>query len=89
MEAHIHPDRIDLLGVHLPAEGWEQLLDELKAEYVRSRTAKGKRMWTSVSPTGRIDSFIYRSTRMPDAEIVVILAKHGIPARIAAAPTPD
>jgi hypothetical protein len=26
---------------------------------------------------------------MPDAEIVVILAKHGIPARIAAAPTPD
>jgi hypothetical protein len=80
MEAIVEPTRIILQGTSsLPKQDWECLLDDLKAEHVPQFTPTGKRMAVFVSPTGRIDALIYRTTEMPDDEVVRILAKHNIP----------
>jgi len=78
VEAQISQERIVILGASLPKESWEPLLDELKAEHVPSLMQQGKRSSVVVGPTGRVDAFIYRTTPMPDEEVVRILGKHGI-----------
>lgn len=78
MKAQIWPHRIDILGAALPRESWEPLLDELKAEHVPALTPTGKRLSAVVSPTGRIDAFIYRTSSLSEDEIAGILTKYGI-----------
>jgi hypothetical protein len=83
MEAIVEPGRIAILGTSsLPKEEWETLLDDLKAEHVPAFTPTGKRMAVGVSPTGRIDAFIYRTTQMSDDEVVRILKEHNIPSQV-------
>lgn len=83
MHATIWPHRIDILGTNSFAkDAWEPLLNDLKAEHVPSATPIGKRMAVTIGPNGRVDAFVYRTTPMPDEEVIRILAKHGIPATI-------
>jgi hypothetical protein len=83
MHATIWQDRIGILGAEsLPKEKWEPLLDELKAEHVPSGTPAGKRHAIFLTPTGRTDAFVYRTTDMADEEIIRILGKYGIPASV-------
>jgi hypothetical protein len=83
MEATVEPGRIVILGTSsLPREEWETILNDLKAEHVPAFTPTGKRMAVAVSPAGRIDAFIYRTAQMPDDEVVRILTKQNIPARV-------
>ena len=83
MQAVIRPRRIDFLGAsQLTKEEWESLLDELKAVEVPSLTPTGKRMLVILNPDGRIDSFVYRTSQIPDKDIFRILAKYGIPASV-------
>jgi len=66
MHATVWPSRIDILGASAVAgEVWEPLLDELKAEHVSSFTPTGKRLSVVLSPSGRLDAFIYRTIAMP------------------------
>jgi hypothetical protein len=78
MEASVSQNRIDILGAELPKEKWESLLNELKAEHVRGHTPFGKRMSVVVGPSGHIHALIYRTTTMPDKEVIRILGKYGI-----------
>lgn len=83
MHAIVRPNRIDILGASaLSKDAWDPMLDELKAMHVPSLTPVGKRMSASVSPSGRMDAFIYRTSSMPDAEVVRILGKYGIQANV-------
>jgi hypothetical protein len=83
MRAVIRPSQIDFLGAsHLSKEEWESLLDELKTVEVPSLTPKGKRMLVVLNPDGRIDTFVYRTSQVPDKDIIRILAKYGIPASV-------
>jgi len=82
MEAHIRHERIDLLGVNLPKDAWEPLLNELKVVHVRGLNPTGKRVTAVISPRGRSDAFIYRTTPLSDADVVRILKKHGIAATV-------
>jgi len=83
MRATIWPDRIDILGADsLPRQKWEPLLNDLKAVHVPSVTAVGKRMAVTVGRSGRTDASVYRSTPIPDNEVIRILAKYGITASI-------
>jgi hypothetical protein len=83
MEAKISRSRIDILGAALPREKWEPLLDELKAEHIPSLTPTGKRLSVVVGPSSRIDAFIFRTTTMPDEEVLRILGKYGIALTVA------
>jgi len=81
MRATIWPDRIDILGADsLPRQKWEPLLHELKVVHVPSVTAVGKRMAVTVGRRGRTDASVYRSTPIPDDEVIRILAKYSITA---------
>lgn len=81
MYAIIRPTRIDIEGANaVAAEVWQPMLDELKAEHVPGLTPAGKRMMVAVSPSGRMDGFIYRTTAMADEDVVQILRKYGIDA---------
>jgi hypothetical protein len=80
MEAKIHRNRIDILGAKLSEEEWESLLDELKAEPVPGFTTPGRRLAVVIGPASRIDAIVYRTTPIPDSELVRILWRHGIPA---------
>jgi hypothetical protein len=83
MRATVWPTRIDILGASaVPKNLWEALLDELNAEYVPSLTPTGKRMSVVLSPSGRLDAFIYRTAAMPDDDAIRILGKYGIQASI-------
>jgi hypothetical protein len=57
-------------------------LDELKAKHVPSFTPTGKRMTVVLSPSGRLDAFIYRTVDMADEEAIRILGKYGIQATV-------
>jgi hypothetical protein len=78
MEAQLFPDKIAILGAHLPNDKWESLLDELKAEHIPSWTPVGKRMAVVLAPNMRVDAIIYRTTAMPDETVLGILKKYGI-----------
>lgn len=80
MEAKIYRNRIDILGAKLSGEEWESLLDELKAEHVPGFTPKGRRLAIVMGPASRIDAVVYRTTHIPDPELVRIFWRHGIPA---------
>lgn len=83
MQAIVWHHRIDILRANsVPKEVWESLLNELKAEHVPSFTPVGKRMAAAVGPTGRVDAFVYRTAPIADDEVIHILAKYGIAARI-------
>ena len=83
MRATIWPHRIDILGANSLAQwGWEPLLNDLKAEHVPSATPVGKRMAVTLGPSGRTDAFIYRTTPIPDDQVIRILAKYGIDASV-------
>ncbi len=92
MRAVIWKHRIDILRAdQLPNEKWDGLLDELKAEHVPSATPIGKRLAVVGVSAGGTVAFIYRTSDMPDEQVVEILRKHGIPASIGsedAAPPP-
>ena len=90
MDAFVWPHRIDILGANsLAQQQWEPLLNELKAEHVPSATPVGKRMAVVLGPDGRTDAFVYRTAPMPDDEVVCILAKYGIVARIGVEKVPS
>jgi hypothetical protein len=83
MEAVITQRRIDILEANsLPKDSWELLLDELRAEHVPSATPTGKRMAVVGNPKGGMDAFIFRTASMSDEEVIRILGKYGISARV-------
>jgi hypothetical protein len=83
MYATLWPSRIDILSAgSFPKESWESLLNELKAEHVASATPIGKRMAATLRQDGQTDVFIYRTSVIPDEEVVRILAKYGIQASV-------
>lgn len=82
MHATVFPGRIDIVGDLLSQELWKRLLDELKAEGVSSATQTGKRMSGTTSAMRPV-SFIYRSTPMPDEEVIRILGRYGIQTSVA------
>jgi hypothetical protein len=80
MHAIVRRERIDIEGASaVPKESWEPLLDELKAVQMPGLTPTGKRMISVISPSGRTDSFIYRTGQL-DEDVIRILEKYGIEA---------
>lgn len=84
MHATVSQHRIEILDAgSLPKQAWDPLLDELKAEHVPSATTVGKRMAVVPGPSGGMyAAFIYRTTAIPDEELIRILKKYGIPASV-------
>jgi hypothetical protein len=81
MHAIVRPTRIDIEGATAVAtESWQPMLDELQAEHVPGLTPNGKRMMVAVTPSGRMDGSIYRTTSMADEDVIRILRKYGIEA---------
>jgi hypothetical protein len=81
--AIVRPTRIDIKGATaVPTESWQPMLDDLKAEHFPGFTPNGKRMMVALGPSGRMDGFIYRTTAMPDEDVVRILQKYGIEANV-------
>jgi hypothetical protein len=90
MRATIWPHRIDILGANsLAQQEWEPLLNDLRAEHVPSATPVGKRMAVTLGLGGRTDAFVYRTAPIPDDEVVRILGKYGIAARIGVEESPS
>jgi len=80
MHAIVRPIRIDIEGSGgIAKDSWEPLLDDLKAIHMPGLTPTGKRLMVAVGPTGRIDTFIYR-TGMTDDDVISVLGKYGIDA---------
>lgn len=85
MHAVVWKHRIDIFGAQaLPKDKWDPLLNELKAEHVPSATPPGKRAAVVGGPGGQTDAFVYRTADMADEEVIRILDKYGITAKIGA-----
>ncbi len=83
MHAVVWPNCIDIFGAGaLSQETWERLLDELKAEHVPSLTPTGTRMSVGQTAKGQTNVTVYRTAAMLGQEIIRILERYGIEARV-------